>query len=294
MYILGIESSTKRLNIAISRENRLLYQNSLFKDSVFMSRIIPLIDRSLKKVKIDLSSIDVFSVDTGPGDFTGTRIGISVARSFSMANKRPVFGIPGLDIFATGLFGNNAYRIQSVIKKGFTVILFPVLDVKHGELFFGIYEVSTVESKNAIARITSGGTDYFIKKTIPGHLVECEKINDFFENLIQKEGLMGILPVRNHVIFTGGTAFGSPADLLTVIKKLKYNFILSKKSIFPEARFLNLCAFYRVLEQSGKSNKDRISRDLRGKIKGDSAVIPIYVREFVPFGRYDEKSTRGS
>jgi len=279
MYILGIESSTKRLSIAISREDRLLYQNVLHRDSVFISRIIPLIDSALKKVKIDLSSIDIFSVNTGPGDFTGTRIGISVAKSFSMANTRPVFGIPGLDIFVTGLFGNNAYRIQSVLKKGITVVLFPVLDVKHDELFFGIYRVNSSENKKTIANIPIGGMHYFVERVTPDQLVERTQINDIFENLID----------RNHVIFLGGTAFSSPGDLLIEIKKMKYNFILSKKSQYPEARFLNLCAFYRVLEQTKKSNKDYRIRDFREQIKGDSAVVPLYVREFIPFGKNDRK-----
>ncbi len=291
MYILGIESSTKRLNIAVSRENRLLYQSSLVKDTVFMQRIIPLIDRVLKKVRIDLSSIDAFGVDTGPGDFTGTRIGISVAKSFSMANKKPVFGIPGLDIFTAGLFGNNAYRIQSLLEKGFTVLLFPVMDVKHDEFYFGVYKVKNSEKENTVTGATVGGIDYFIEKTVQDHLVGRKDINDAFENLIKKQGLIDIPSGKNHVIFAGGTAFVGSGDILAGIKKMKYNITLSKKSMYPEARFLNQCTLYRILQQAGKSGRDRIFQEFREKIKGDDSVVPVYVREFIPFGKKECRSS---
>ena len=291
MYILGIESSTKRLNIAVSRENRLLYQNSVIKDTVFMQRIIPLADRVLKKIKIDLSSIDVFTVDTGPGDFTGTRIGISVAKSFSMANKKPVFGIPGLDIFAAGLFGNSAYRIQSLLKKGFTVLLFPVMDVKHDEVYFSVYKVSISEKGNTVTQSAVGGVDYYIEKTIQDHLVELKDINDAFENLVKTEGLIDISSRSSHVIFTGGTAFDGPGNILAGMRKMKYNIFFSKKSLYPEARFLNQCTLYRILQQSGKSGKDHIFREYMENVKGDDKVAPIYVREFIPFGKEKGKST---
>ena len=294
MYVLGIESTTGRLSIAISRRSMLLYQNTLLKEAVFMSRVIPLIDGALRKVKIDISSIDIFAVDTGPGDFTGTRIGISVAKSFSMANARPVFGIPAPDIFATGLVADNSFRILSLLKKGYTVLLFPVLDVRHDELFSGIYRVNLLETGNSIARISTGGKDHFVEKLTPGHLLENKGLNSIFETVIDNAGLEDILQDSRHIIFSGGTAFRPGAGLQVDIKKRKHNFILGKKNLYPRASFLNMCAFYRVLKQTESRDKDYPSIDFPVKIKGDSAVLPIYVREFIPFARNAGKSVKDS
>lgn len=52
--------------------------------------ILPLIDKLIIKHKITLSDVHSIEVNTGPGSFTGLRVGIAVANALSFALKIPV------------------------------------------------------------------------------------------------------------------------------------------------------------------------------------------------------------
>lgn len=54
--------------------------------------VLPLIDQIIKKHKLQPSDIDKIEVNTGPGSFTGLRVGISVVNALSFALKIPVNG----------------------------------------------------------------------------------------------------------------------------------------------------------------------------------------------------------
>jgi len=55
-------------------------------------KLLPLISKSLKKQKLDFKDITQIEVETGPGSFTGLRIGVSVANTLGWALGIPVNG----------------------------------------------------------------------------------------------------------------------------------------------------------------------------------------------------------
>lgn len=56
--------------------------------------LLPLIVKILKKNKIDFSHLTSIEVNPGPGSFTGTRVGVSVANALGFALNLPVNGSP--------------------------------------------------------------------------------------------------------------------------------------------------------------------------------------------------------
>ena len=65
--------------------------------------VLPLIDEILKEHKLTLSALSSIEVNTGPGSFTGIRVGISVANALSFALKIPVNGKP-IGEFVDGVY----------------------------------------------------------------------------------------------------------------------------------------------------------------------------------------------
>ncbi|HPN31146.1 MAG TPA: tRNA (adenosine(37)-N6)-threonylcarbamoyltransferase complex dimerization subunit type 1 TsaB [bacterium] len=59
-------------------------------------KLMPLIDESLKKEKMELADFDYFAVSTGPGTFTGIRISISVAKTFAYVFNKKILGLNNL------------------------------------------------------------------------------------------------------------------------------------------------------------------------------------------------------
>lgn len=65
--------------------------------------LIPLIGRVLDRAKLTFDDIDRVAVTTGPGSFTGLRVGISAARGIALASGKPAVGLSTLAAFAAPL-----------------------------------------------------------------------------------------------------------------------------------------------------------------------------------------------
>ena len=62
--------------------------------------LIPLIGRVMRQADMPYSALDRIGVTTGPGSFTGLRVGISAARGIALAAGKPAFGLTTLAAFA--------------------------------------------------------------------------------------------------------------------------------------------------------------------------------------------------
>ena len=269
MQILGIESSTKYLSVSLSRAEDQISSMLLKSSRGFMSNIISVIDKVLKKGHCELSGVDFFAVNTGPGDFTGTRIGLSVAKILALVEKKPVFAVSCPDVFAASILENNKAGIMLSLLKGGSALAVPVIDVKRDELYFSVYEAtfSDYGQPASVCRVKIKDSSIYMRKVTADFLADYESFSQKLEEVLLSGSLILSGPAQT-AIYCGGTAFDSYGHLATDIKKLGYNFIVSRKTIFPHAAYINKCAAFRAG---------------RGQTGGDKNIAPLYVREFVPF-----------
>jgi tRNA threonylcarbamoyladenosine biosynthesis protein TsaB len=89
------------------------------------TRLLPLAAQALADAGIDWSGIGLIGVGTGPGTFTGIRIGIATARALASARSVPIAGVSTLQALALGAAGaaTGAERLLAV------------LDARRSELF---------------------------------------------------------------------------------------------------------------------------------------------------------------
>jgi tRNA threonylcarbamoyl adenosine modification protein YeaZ len=59
---------------------------------------IEMLDRGLHSLGLHLVDADLFVADVGPGSFIGVRVGVTLAKSFGFANKKPVAGVSAFDL----------------------------------------------------------------------------------------------------------------------------------------------------------------------------------------------------
>ena len=74
-------------------------------ESVLMTRghaeaLMPLVARVLDRARLDVGALDRIAVTTGPGSFTGLRVGIAAARGLALASGKPAVGLSTLAAFA--------------------------------------------------------------------------------------------------------------------------------------------------------------------------------------------------
>jgi tRNA threonylcarbamoyl adenosine modification protein YeaZ len=78
--------------------------------------LVPLIAKVMERADLKFVDIDRIVVTTGPGSFTGLRVGISAARGIALSAQRPAFGVSTLSAYAAPyLADDNTAPVVAVI-----------------------------------------------------------------------------------------------------------------------------------------------------------------------------------
>jgi len=97
MIILAIDTSNKIASSALLKDGAVI-ESECSEALLDHSRmILPSCERVLAKAGISAREVDVFCAVTGPGSFTGVRIGIAAVKGFCFALNKPCFGASSLE-----------------------------------------------------------------------------------------------------------------------------------------------------------------------------------------------------
>ncbi|MBA4371614.1 MAG: tRNA (adenosine(37)-N6)-threonylcarbamoyltransferase complex dimerization subunit type 1 TsaB [Thermodesulfovibrio sp.] len=101
MKILAIETSTILGGIAVADAGRgLIAEARLNVKTTHSERLMTVIGQVMEQSGLRLEEIDLFAVASGPGSFTGLRIGLSTAKGLAYATGKPMVTVPTLEAFA--------------------------------------------------------------------------------------------------------------------------------------------------------------------------------------------------
>jgi tRNA threonylcarbamoyladenosine biosynthesis protein TsaB len=103
MKILAIETSWKSLSIALNENSKTIISLYFNYENINSEFIFEKIDFLLKNIQISIKDIDMFAVSSGPGSFTGIRIGITAAKTFSQSLNKPIIAIDSLSILKASI-----------------------------------------------------------------------------------------------------------------------------------------------------------------------------------------------
>src|SRR5688572_8366551 len=125
MVILSLDTTTRAGGCALLRDDRVLreYTGDGSRDQA--ERLPGDLRALLEHEGIALDAIDAFAVATGPGSFTGLRVGIATMQGLAMATGRPLIGVSAFDALAMLVTGE---RVATWI------------DAWRGEVFAAVYE----------------------------------------------------------------------------------------------------------------------------------------------------------
>ena len=119
MMLMGIDSSTPQASIALLSDGHVLTQAEVDISATVSNQVLFLIDRVLTSSGVDLMDLDGFCLTTGPGSFTGLRVGASILKGLLLATSKPFVKIDTLEALALQAMptGNNICAILDARKK---------------------------------------------------------------------------------------------------------------------------------------------------------------------------------
>lgn len=126
MRILAVDTSSAVATVAIVDDERLVAEEILNNKLTHSETIMPMIKSVLDKAEIEVSDIDVFAAVTGPGSFTGLRIGVSAVKALAHAANKPCASVSTLEAMA--------YNFPFSDK-----LICPIMDARRGEVYNALY-----------------------------------------------------------------------------------------------------------------------------------------------------------
>jgi tRNA threonylcarbamoyl adenosine modification protein YeaZ len=90
--------------------------------------LMPIVEQVMQRAELTFTDIDRVAVTTGPGSFTGLRVGISAARGIALAANLPAFGVSTLSAYAAPHLAED--QINSVIA---------VIDARHDHVYLQVF-----------------------------------------------------------------------------------------------------------------------------------------------------------
>jgi tRNA threonylcarbamoyladenosine biosynthesis protein TsaB len=123
--VLAFDCAGRGCAVAVRAGSRLLARRREAMERGQAGRLVPMIASVLDEAGMKASALDLIAVTTGPGGFTGIRIGLATARGLALATGKPAIGISNFDAIAAA--------VPPSARRGRSLIV--ALDSKRAEFF---------------------------------------------------------------------------------------------------------------------------------------------------------------
>lgn len=127
MKILAVDTSTFMLACGIY-DGEKTYSYNLQTGRLLSGLLVPTLQRAVDAAGMGMKEIDYFACGLGPGSFTGIRVGLAAMKGLSWSLRRPMVGIPTLDILARNVAEKDA-------------LIIPLIDAKRELVFSAFYRI---------------------------------------------------------------------------------------------------------------------------------------------------------
>lgn len=131
-YILHLETATKVCSVALSLNGELKQLREIMEDGyAHGEKLTLLIEEVLQLEHIEIARLAAVSVSSGPGSYTGLRIGVSTAKGLCYALSIPLIAVGSLHCIQQ--LASEKYFMENVI---------PMIDARRMEVFSAVYDES--------------------------------------------------------------------------------------------------------------------------------------------------------
>lgn len=148
--ILNIETSTSVCSVAIGKEGKVISSIETAEQNTHASKLTLFIEEVLKETGLKIRDLDAIAVSSGPGSYTGLRIGYSTAKGLCYAADKPLITVSTLQALAYG-----AKSLRNDDEKTFYC---PMIDARRMEVYCSLYDSRLEEKMPIQAKILDEGS----------------------------------------------------------------------------------------------------------------------------------------
>lgn len=125
--LLALDTSTPACSVALCHRGQ-IHQRLLLEERQHSRVLLPLVDELLAEAGLGLTALDGLICTSGPGAFTGLRVGAAMASGLAAALQRPLYPLSSLALLAA----SGRARLGPLP-------LLAVLNAQMGEIYAGLY-----------------------------------------------------------------------------------------------------------------------------------------------------------
>jgi tRNA threonylcarbamoyladenosine biosynthesis protein TsaB len=152
MLILGLDTSTERLSLALWRLGKTLEERDLIPERRHGEVILGEVDALLHAARVTPRDLQGVAVGLGPGSFTGLRVGVATAQGLAQSLGVPLAGVSSFAAAAAASGG----EIALVVADARQDLLYVGLYARCGETVYSLMPESLISVAETAARVPDG------------------------------------------------------------------------------------------------------------------------------------------
>ena len=137
MIILSFDSTAKAASVAVARDDVLLAEYTVDNGFTQSELLLPMAESLMKSLGLGFDDVDAFASATGPGSFTGVRIGTATVKGLAFGKNKACISVSTLDALAENL-------------RGLKGAIVPVMDARRNQ----VYTATFISDGDSMRRTT--------------------------------------------------------------------------------------------------------------------------------------------
>ena len=142
--ILNIETATSACSVALAKDGKVIAAKETNDGQVHAEKITVFIKEILEQASVSFNKLDAIAVGSGPGSYTGLRIGTATAKGLCYTLDKPLIAVPTLKAMAQGA--------AEKLKRG-DVLYCPMIDARRLEVYTALFDSTGKEILPVQAKI---------------------------------------------------------------------------------------------------------------------------------------------
>jgi len=130
LNVLAFDTTAASCSVAICGGGQILSEEQVILDRNHAEVLVPMIEHVLRESSMSYRDLDLLAVTTGPGAFTGIRVGLATAKGIALATNLPLIGISNFEVLA--------HSVPQFERKGKNILV--LIETKRADFYACIYD----------------------------------------------------------------------------------------------------------------------------------------------------------